>query len=41
MTLRSLIEKANEKGISKDDIVTVVKENESFILLYYKEIVEG
>lgn len=35
-TLRDLIIKANDKGIKKEDIVNVLKENEAFILLYYK-----
>jgi len=36
MTLRNLISKVNELGIQKEDIVKVVKEGESFFLLYYK-----
>lgn len=36
MTLRGLIQKANEEAIARKDIVSVLKENESFILLYCK-----
>lgn len=36
MTLRGLIQKANESGVRRDDVVAVMKENEAFMLLYYK-----
>jgi len=36
MTLRSLISRANELGIRHEDVVSVVRESEAFILLYYK-----
>lgn len=36
MTLRNLINKVNELGVQKEDIVRIVKENETFFLLYYK-----
>lgn len=35
-TLRNLIDKVNELGIQKEDIVNIIKENETFLLLYYK-----
>lgn len=36
MTLRGLIQKANEEGLARENIVSVLKENESFIMLYCK-----
>lgn len=36
MTLRGLIQKANDEHVVKDDVVTVLRENEVFVLLYYK-----
>lgn len=35
MTLRGLVQKVNEKGITHKDVVSVMKESENFILLYY------
>lgn len=35
-SLRKLIEQANERHILKDDIVQVIKNEETFFLLYYK-----
>ena len=35
-SLRNLVEQVNEKGIMKEDIVKVFKEEETFFLLYYK-----
>lgn len=37
VTLRGLIKEANVKGIRREDIVTIMKENEAFFLLYYKQ----
>lgn len=37
-TIRDLIRKANEMGITKNDIVYIMKENEAFILLYYTTV---
>lgn len=37
MTLRGLIKSANECGITRERLVTVLKEEDTFILLYYRE----
>jgi len=37
MSLMDLVEKMNERGVAKDSIVGIIKENEAFILLYYKD----
>lgn len=34
-TLRSLIEAVNKAEIKKEDIITILKENETFVLIYY------
>lgn len=34
-TIRDLIDQVNSADIQKEDIVTILKENETFILLYY------
>ena len=34
--LRNLIKIVNELGIQKDDIVSLVKDHESYVLIYYK-----
>ena len=34
--LRNLIKIVNELGIQKDDIVYLVKDHESYVLIYYK-----
>lgn len=34
-TLRGLIESVNKLSIAKSDIVSILKEHEQFILLYY------
>ncbi len=34
--LRNLIKNANELGIQKDDIVSLVKDNDSYVLIYYE-----
>lgn len=36
MKLRELIDTANKKGIEKGDIVDIIKEDGTFILLYFK-----
>ena len=36
-TLRSIVNNSNELGIKKEDIVTLIKENEQFCLIYYKD----
>lgn len=40
-TVRDLVAKVNKYGIGKDDIVTVLRENETFMLVYYKETEDG
>lgn len=37
MTLRSLVQKVNERGIEHKDVVNLLKEGENFILLYYQD----
>jgi len=39
-TLRELIGRANREGIAREDIAGVLRENEAFILLYYKSAEE-
>ena len=34
--LRNLIKIVNELGIQKNDIVSLVKDHESYVLIYYK-----
>ena len=34
--LRNLIKNANELGIQKDDIVSFVKDHDSYVLIYYE-----
>lgn len=41
MSLMDLVEKMNERGVAKDSIVSIIKENEAFILLYYKDCMEN
>lgn len=38
MSLRSLIDKVNALGIQKNQIVDIVYRNETFSLLYYRDI---
>lgn len=33
--IRGLVKAANDNNISKDDIVSIQKENNQFILIYY------
>ena len=35
-SLRELVEKVNEKGVMKEDIVEIIREEDGFFLLYYK-----
>lgn len=35
-TLRGIIRTANEENIKREDIVSLLKEKDQFILLYYK-----
>lgn len=35
-TLRDLIRQVNESKIKKEDIVTIIKDNSQFLLIYYK-----
>jgi hypothetical protein len=35
-TIRDLVHKVNEHDIKKDSIVTLLKNGEQFILIYYK-----
>jgi len=41
MSLRSLVDKANELGIRKEQIVNVLHFGEMFSLIYYKDSEEG
>lgn len=40
MSLRDLVDKINERGILKENIVSIMKENDAFILFYYKDYLE-
>lgn len=35
-TIRGIIKTANEKGIKKEDIVSLLRENGQFILIYFR-----
>lgn len=35
-TLREMVRAANEEGVKRDDIVSLLKENSQFVLVYYK-----
>lgn len=35
-TIRGIVKAANEAGIKREDIVSLLKENGQFILIYYK-----
>lgn len=39
-TLRELVQKANKLQIPREDVVTVIQENGSYVLLYYYAGVE-
>ena len=36
VTIRGIIKAANEEGIKKEDIVSLLKENGQFVLVYFK-----
>lgn len=36
-TIRAIVRFANEENIKREDIVTIIKDNGQFLLLYYKE----
>ena len=35
-TIRGIVRSANEKGIKKEDIVFLLKENGQFVLIYFR-----
>ena len=35
-TIREIVRTANEEGIKKEDIVSLLNENGQFVLIYYK-----
>lgn len=35
-TIREIVRTANEEGIKRDDIVSLLKESGQFVLVYYK-----
>lgn len=35
-TIRNLLKKANEEKIHKEDVISIVKEGEQFVLIYFK-----
>ena len=35
-TLRGIVRSANEEGIKKEDIVSLLKENGQFVLIYFR-----
>lgn len=35
-TIRGIVNTANEGGIKKEDIVSLIKENGQYMLIYYK-----
>ena len=35
-TIRGIVRSANEEGIKREDIVSILKENGQFVLMYYK-----
>lgn len=35
-TIREIARAANERGIKREDIVSLLKENSQFVLVYYK-----
>ena len=34
--MRDLVTKSNKEGVQKEDIVSILKEGEQFVLTYYK-----
>lgn len=35
-TIREIVKTANEEGIKREDIVSLLKENSQFVLVYYR-----
>ena len=35
-TIRSIVKLANEEGINREDIVSLLKENGQFVLIYFR-----
>lgn len=35
-TIRGIVNTANEEGIKKEDIVSLIRENGQYMLIYYK-----
>lgn len=35
-TIREIVRTANEEGVKREDIVSLLKENGQFVLVYYK-----
>lgn len=35
-TIREIVKTANEEGVKREDIVSLLKENGQFVLVYYK-----
>jgi hypothetical protein len=35
-TLRGIVKDANEEGVKREDVVTLLKENGQFVLIYFK-----
>lgn len=35
-TIRGIVRSANEKGIKREDIVSLLKENGQFVLIYFR-----
>ena len=36
ITIRGIVKSANEEGIKKEDIISLLKENGQFVLVYFK-----
>lgn len=36
VTIRGIVKSANEEGIKKEDIISLLKENGQFVLVYFK-----
>ena len=35
-TIREIVKTANEEGVKREDIVSLLKENSQFVLVYYR-----
>lgn len=35
-TIRGIVRSANEEGIKREDIVSLLKENDQFVLIYFR-----